>query len=82
MDVQQGDVTVDVAPYLSAGSSVVKINVADVYGNNRTLNLFYPTPFLALCKSEVLADMYYNDGNIDYSIHQTGRWKPFYPEGG
>jgi len=37
---------------------------------------------LFISNSEVLADMYYNDGNIDYSIHQTGRWKPFYPEGG
>ena len=37
---------------------------------------------LFISNSEVLADMYYNDGSIDYSIHQTGRWKPFYPEGG
>lgn len=38
LDIAQGDVAVDVAKYLSVGSNVVKVNVADVYGNNRTVN--------------------------------------------
>lgn len=38
LDVSQGEVTVDLSPYLSVGSNVVKVNVADVYGNNRTIN--------------------------------------------
>ena len=51
IDVKQGDVTVDVAPYLSAGSSVVKINVADIYGNNRTLNFSITVVVLTLTSS-------------------------------
>ena len=38
LDISQGDVAVDVAEYLAVGSNVVKVNVADVYGNNRTVN--------------------------------------------
>ena len=38
LDVAQGDVTVDLSAYLSAGSNVVKINIADIYGNSRTIN--------------------------------------------
>ena len=38
LDVAQGDVTVDLSSYLSAGSNVVKINIADIYGNSRTIN--------------------------------------------
>lgn len=37
-EVEQGEVTRDISPYLSTGSNVVKINIADVYGNNRTIN--------------------------------------------
>ncbi|MGI5873405.1 MAG: BppU family phage baseplate upper protein [Bacillota bacterium] len=51
IDVKQGDVTVDVAPYLSAGSSVVKVNVADIYGNNRTLNFSITVVVLTLTSS-------------------------------
>ena len=51
IDVRQGDVTVDVGPYLSAGSSVVKINVADIYGNNRTLNFSITVVVLTLTSS-------------------------------
>ncbi len=38
LDIVQGDVTVDVTGYLSVGSNVVKVNVADVYGNSRTIS--------------------------------------------
>ena len=51
IDVRQGDVTVDVGPYLSAGSSVVKVNVADIYGNNRTLNFSITVVVLTLTSS-------------------------------
>lgn len=37
-DVAQGDVEVDVGPYMAAGSNVVKVTIADQYGNNRTIN--------------------------------------------
>lgn len=38
LNVQQGQVTINLAPYLTVGTSVVKVNIADVYGNNRTIN--------------------------------------------
>lgn len=38
-EVTQGSVTRDIAPYLSTGSNVVKVSIADVYGNNRTINV-------------------------------------------
>lgn len=34
---------------------------------------------LFISDNEILADMWYNNGEIDNSILQTGRWKPFYP---
>ena len=70
MDVQQGDVTVDVAPYLSAGSSVVKINVADVYGNNRTLNFSITVVVLTLTSSFDDASAY--TGPISFPYVPTG----------
>ncbi len=37
-NVEQGDVSVDVGPYLSAGSNAVKVAIADKYGNSRIIN--------------------------------------------
>lgn len=37
-DVDQGDVSVDVGPYLAAGSNTVKVTISDTYGNSRTVN--------------------------------------------
>ena len=51
IDVKQGDVVVDVAPYVSAGTSVVKINVSDIYGNSRTLNFSITVVVLSLTSS-------------------------------
>ena len=38
LDISQGEVTVDVSKYLATGANVVKVNVADIYSNNRTIN--------------------------------------------
>ncbi len=38
MNVAQGEVQVSLSGYLNVGSNAVKINVSDVYGNNRTVN--------------------------------------------
>ena len=77
LDVRQGDVTVDVAPYLSAGSSVVKINVADIYGNNRTLNFSITVVVLTLTSSfddgvaytGPISFPYVPTGNIQKTMH-------------
>lgn len=36
--IEQGSHTVDVGLYLNAGSSAVKVNVTDTYGNSRSIN--------------------------------------------
>lgn len=36
--VQQGDVSVDVSPYIGTGSNTVKVKITDVYGNAKTIN--------------------------------------------
>lgn len=77
IDVRQGDVTVDVAPYISAGSSVVKINVADIYGNNRTLNFSITVVVLTLTSSfddgaaytGPISFPYVPTGNIQKTMH-------------
>lgn len=38
MEVAQGAVTIDLAPYLIAGSNSVKVQVSDVYGVSRSIN--------------------------------------------
>ena len=70
IDVKQGDVTVDVAPYLSAGSSVVKINVADIYGNNRTLNFSITVVVLTL--TSAFDDSAAYTGPISFPYVPTG----------
>lgn len=77
IDVKQGDVTIDVAPYVSAGSSVVKINVADIYGNNRTLNFSITVVVLTLTSSfddsaaytGPISFPYVPTGNIQKTMH-------------
>ena len=38
LNITQGTVNIDVSSYLAVGSNVVKVNIADVYNNNRTIN--------------------------------------------
>lgn len=35
--IAQGDISIDMAPYLGVGSSAIVVSIADVYGNTRTL---------------------------------------------
>ena len=77
VDVAQGDVTLDIAPYLSAGSTVVKINVADTYGNNRTLNFSVTVVVFTLTSSfddsaaytGPISFPYVPTGNIQKTMH-------------
>lgn len=39
MEIQQGEQTIDIWPWLDIGLCNVKVNVTDSYGNSRTLNL-------------------------------------------
>ncbi len=48
LDVAQGEVTVNLTPYLSTGSNLIKLNISDVYGNNRTINFSVTTIALSI----------------------------------
>ena len=37
LDVSQGLITLDLAPYLSVGANAVRLTISDVYDNNRTI---------------------------------------------
>ena len=39
LEVAQGEVRAEISSYLTVGSNVVKVNVSDMYGNNRTVSL-------------------------------------------
>lgn len=51
MDIQQGSMSIDVSKYLGIGGNAVKVNVSDVYGNNRTINFSISTISLSLAST-------------------------------
>ena len=70
LDIAQGEVTAELTSYLAVGSNVVKVNIADVYGNHRTINFSISTVDLSLSSS------------FDASVPYTGPFTfPFVPVG-
>lgn len=51
LDVQQGNVNIDLSKYVAVGSNVVKITVSDIYGNSRTINFSVTSISLSLTSS-------------------------------
>lgn len=51
LDIQQGNVSIDLSKYVTVGSNVVKITVSDIYGNNRTINFSVTSISLSLTSS-------------------------------
>ena len=51
LEVPQGDVSVDVAKYVNTGSNIVSLTVADIYGNNRTINMTVTVVVVTLTSS-------------------------------
>lgn len=51
LEVQQGDVTVDVAGYVETGSNIVSLTVNDIYQNNRTINMTVTVVEISLSSS-------------------------------
>lgn len=68
--VAQGDLTIDVGPWLPVGSASVKIRVTDVYGNARSLNFNITTVSLTLESS--FDDSVACSGEITYPYVPTG----------
>ncbi len=51
LEIAQGNVTVDLSQYLTTGSNVVKVQVADVYGQSRTINFSVTVVALSISSS-------------------------------
>ena len=49
--IQQGEVTVDLAKYCSNGANVCKVQVSDIYGNARTINFSITVTPLSISSS-------------------------------
>lgn len=49
--VQQGEVTLDLAKYCSNGANVCKVQVSDIYGNSRTINFSITVTPLSISSS-------------------------------
>ena len=77
IDITQGDVSVDIAPYLSTGSNSVRVNVSDVYGNNRTINFSISVVVLSITSSfdssvpytTMISFPYIPTGNVSKVVH-------------
>lgn len=70
IDIAQAEVSVDISKYLTVGSNVVKVNVADVYNNNRTIN-FSVTSIAISISSTFDASMPYQ-GAISFPFTPVG----------
>lgn len=69
-EVQQGELELDISPWLSVGACTVKVNITDAYGNVRTLN-FNVTAVSLLMESSFDATVPYS-GEVTYSYTPTG----------
>ena len=65
--ITQGAHTIDIGPYLSAGSSTVKVNVTDVYGNSRSLSFNLTAVELTLTSSFDASVIYTGDFILPYT---------------
>lgn len=77
MNIAQGDVTVDVAPYLNSGTNTVSLKVSDIYGNARTLKMTVDKVVLSLTSSfdattaytGAILFTYVPTGNVQKTVH-------------
>lgn len=70
IEVTQGDVTVDVAPYLNAGANSVALSITDIYGNSRTIRVTVTVVVLTLTSSFDSSTPY--TGAISFPYTPTG----------
>ena len=50
-EIHQGSITEDLAPYLSSGSNVVKVQISDTYANSRSINFSITVVALSISSS-------------------------------
>ena len=70
MEIQQGEQTIDIWPWLDVGMCAVKFNVTDLYGNSRTLNFNVTTVQLTITSSFDSTLAY--EGSIPFTYTPTG----------
>lgn len=77
LNIHQGTITIDIAPYMITGANVVKVNIADVYENNKTINYSVNVVTLSLSSSFDPTRTYSSSflfqytplGNVEKTIH-------------
>ena len=70
LNVQQGEVAVDIADFLSVGANVVKETVYDTYGNNRTINFSVEKVAISIASTFDSSTAY--QGAISFPYTPTG----------
>jgi len=71
-DVAQGSLTVDVSDYLSTGVNKVKVKVADVYDNSKTITFTITVVELSISSSFDISGTFAAGTSIDYTYTPTG----------
>ena len=71
--ISQGDKTIDIGNYLTAGTNAVRVNVTDVYGNSRTIS-FNLTVVSLILESSFDSSLVYS-GNISFVYTPTAAAK-------
>lgn len=77
LEVPQGDVTVDISPYLTAGGNSVAFTITDIYGNSRTIRVTVTVVVLTLTSSfdastpytGAISFPYTPTGNVSKTVH-------------
>lgn len=70
IDVAQGEVSVNLKKYLSAGSNPVKLTITDIYGNSRTINFSISVVALSLTSAFDASSPF--SGAITFTYTPTG----------
>lgn len=77
MNVHQGDVQVDLSNYATVGSNVIRVSIADTYGNSRTFNFSITVVELSISSSFNASQPYIGAvsfpyvpvGNVSKTVH-------------
>ena len=70
VNVHQGEVEVELSPFLAVGANVVKLSILDAYGNSRTLNFSISVVAVSLASSFDASTPY--QGTILFPYTPTG----------
>lgn len=66
IEIPQGEVSINVKDYLTAGANVVRVTVSDIYGNSRTINFSITTVSVSLSSSFDNSEVFSGPINFTY----------------